>query len=419
MRHWKKAFFGGLTVVMIILFAIILLPGRSADDHEYYMVSNGEFEIIVMVTGELEAENSTLIEGPSALQSRYIRLRNIPIQDMVPEGTIVEEGDWVATLDRTEAELSLSELEERMLTEKARYNSATLDTAILLNSLRDELVNMELTAEEMQLVLEQSVYEPPATIRQAEIDLERAERNLRQARENYGVHLEDAVHMVREARLEYERRVRRYHALDDIMDDFYITAPRTGMIIYHREWDGEKRIVGSTIHSRDLIVAVMPELSSLVSRTYVNEMDIHRVMAGQPVRIGVDAFPGREYPGTVIEVSNVGQEMPNTDAKVFEVLIMLERTDELLRPAMTSSNAIITGHFDDVYYVPLAAVHDNGGISYVYKDDGTRQITITGPSNDNFIIIEEGLVKGDQIYLEAPLNGDDFEFVGQELIAGN
>ncbi len=419
MGQGKKVVFGGLLIVSVVLLAFLVIPGSSYDGEAAYEVQKGEFEILVLVTGELEAENSTPIEGPSALQSRNIRLRGVPIQDLVPEGTIVEEGDWVATLDRTEAELSLSELEERMLTEEARYNSAMLDTTIQMSNLRDDLINLEHSVEEMRLVLEQSAYEPPATIRQAEIDLERAKRNLRQARENYSVHREDAVQMVREAQLEYERRVRRYHALNNVMDEFHITAPRSGMIIYHREWNGEKRTVGSTIHSRDLTVAVIPELASLVSRTYVNEIDIDMVAVGQPVRIGVDAFPEREYPGTVIEVSNVGQDLPNTDAKVFEVMIMVDRIDNVLRPAMTSSNAIVTGRFDDVHYVPLAAVHEAGGVPYVYRNNGTRQIVVTGSSNDNFIIIEQGLEEGDLVYLEAPEDGDTFEFTGNELVAGN
>lgn len=419
MKLKKRLFIAVSGIIVIIAFIAVISSGSDPDELSYFEVQKGDFEVLVLVTGELEAENSTAIMAPSALQSRNIRLRSVPIQDLIPEGTMVEEGDWVATLDRTEAELSLSDLEEQMLSEEASYNSAILDTTIQMSNLRDNLINLEHSAEEMRLILEQSTYEPPATIRQAEIDLERAIQNLAQARQNYVLYEQDASEMVKEARLEYERRVRRYQALSDVMDRFVITAPISGMVIYHREWNGEKRAVGSTINSRDLTVAVIPELTSLVSRTFVNEIDVDKITVGQPVRIGIDAFPEREYPGTVIEVSNVGQELPNTDAKVFEVMIMVDRADNILRPAMTTSNAIITGQFDDVYSVPFAAVHETEGISYVYKNDRTRQVVVTGAFNDNFTIIEQGLEEGDLIYLEVPENGQAFEFVGQDLIAGN
>ncbi len=419
MKFSKIVFIATLGILSVGLLIVVAFWDGDSNEYSSFEVQKGDFEILVIVTGELEAENSMRIMGPSALQSRNIRLSGVPIQDLVPEGTIVEKGDWVATLDRTEAELSLRDLEERMLSEEAQYKSAVLDTTIKLSNLRDELINLEHSVEEMRLILEQSAYEPPATIRQAEIDLERARRNLVQTRENYRHYQQDAIEMVREAELEFERRTRRYQELNDVMGQFDITAPSSGMVIYHREWNGAKRTVGSTINSRDLTVAVIPELTSLISRAYVNEIDIDKISVGQPVRIGIDAFSEREYSGRIIEVSNVGQELPNTNAKVFEVMVLLDQFDSILRPAMTTSNAIITAQYNDVHYVPLAAVHEPDGVPFVYKRDGTRQIVVTGAFNYNFVIIEEGLREGDVVYLEVPEKGETFKFVGNELIAGN
>lgn len=419
MKLVVKAIIAILAIFSVLFLLVAQFTKNDPGDYQWFEVQKGDFEILVTVTGEVEAERSTRITGPSALLSRNIRLNRIPIIDLIPEGTIVDEGDWVATLDRTEAELSLADLEDRMLREEAQLNSTKLDTAIMLGNLRDEIINLDHTVEEMRLILGQSAYEPPATIRQAEINLQRAERNLMQARDNYVLRERDAIERVREEELDLERRTRRYQELSNVIEQFIITAPAPGMVIYHREWNGSKRTVGSTIHPRDLTVAVLPDLSSLVSRTYVNEIDVDLVAIGQQVRIGLDAFPEREYPGRVVDVSNVGQELPNTDAKVFEVLVLIEQIDGILRPAMTTSNAIITGRFRDVHYVPLAAVHHSDAISYVYKEDGTRQIVITGAGNDNFIIVENGLEEGELVCLEIPENGDSFRFVGYELLSGN
>jgi HlyD family secretion protein len=417
MKQYKKYIPAGFAALLIIILVILMIPGKATIDEPSYEVQKGQFEILVTVTGELEAESSIMVQGPQELQSRNIRLRNVPILDMVSEGTIVEAGDWIATLDRTEAELSLRDLQDDMLSEESNYNAAQLDTTISMRSLRDELINLEHEVEERRLIYEQSAFEPPATIRQAEINIQRAELALEQARENYFLLQKEAEEIMIEAGLELQRTQRQFQAMSDLLDKFVITAPESGMIIYHREWNGEKRKVGSTIHSRDLTVVVMPDLSTLVSRAYVSEIDVTRVRVGQQVRIGIDAFYDRSYTGSVIEVSNVGQEMPNTDAKVFEVLILVDQGDGMLRPAMTTSNVIIAGSFSDVHFVPLAAVHEEEGIPYVYKDDRTKQIVVTGASNDNFIIIEKGLETGDAVYLSAPVNGNEFKFVGNELIA--
>ncbi len=413
----KNIAIGSGISVLLVLIVVFLATGSDSSEHNFFEVSSGKFEVLVTVTGELESENQVLIEAPRELQSRNIRLRSIPIQDLIPEGSEVGRGDWVATLDRTEAELSLRDLEDQMLREEAQYNSAILDTTIQMSRRRDELINLEHAVEERRLILEQSAYEPPATIRQAEINLERAISDLEQARVNYDLYEKRASETVREAAINLERRIRRFQALEHVMDKFVITAPQSGMVIYHREWSGQKRTVGSNINPRDLTVAVMPDLASLVSRAWVSEIDVTRVAPGQPARIGVDSYPGRTYSGTVVEVSNVGQELPGTEAKVFEVLLHIDRVDYILRPAMTSGNSIIVASYDDVEYVPLAALHEQDGISYVYSSDGTRQVVITGDSNENFVIVEQGLEDGDLVYLDEPEDPDLFPFTGTELLA--
>lgn len=47
----------------------------------------------------------------------------------------------------------------------------------------------------------------------------------------------------------------------------------------------------------------------------------------------------------VISVANIGQAMPNSDAKVFEVKIKIFGSDRELKPAMTTSNTIEAGRF--------------------------------------------------------------------------
>jgi hypothetical protein len=52
----------------------------------------------------------------------------------------------------------------------------------------------------------------------------------------------------------------------------------------------------------------------------------------------------------------------------------------------------------------------------VYTTTHKKQIVVTGASNENFIIIEQGLKEGDEIYLSLPENRDKFKLVGEELI---
>ncbi len=404
---------------MLILAAIIYaIAGEKTGPAQLDVTAaKGRFEVLVTVTGELQAENSRMIEGPIELRSSNIRIQSVRIQDLIPEGTVVSAGEWVATLDRSEADNTLKDMEDMVQREEASYIKTQLDTTITLSNLRDEMINLNYQVEERKLTLEQSAFEPPATIRQAEINLERAERGLEQAIQNYELRRQQSMENMTEAAISLDRQRRRYNALYDVLNKFIITAPTDGMVIYHREWSGQKRAVGSNINPRDLTVATLPDLTSMISRTYVNEIDISKVRVGQRVRIGVDAFPEKRYSGQVIQVANVGQQLPNTDAKVFEVLIKVNESDEILRPAMTTSNVIVTNSFDDVIYIPLEAVHITDSIPFVYKSNNTTQIVLLGEANDNFIIVEEGLSENERIYLTIPENASNFKQSGTELIA--
>ncbi len=415
----KKSNIITLSILSLVVLAIVIYAVAGETEQSGLLeveARNGRFEILVNTTGELQAENSELIQGPVELRSRNIRINNVEIQNLVPEGTVVEKGDWVATLDRSEADNTLKDMEDAVEREEAQFVQTQLDTTLTLSSLRDDLINLEFTLEERRLTLEQSKFEPPATIRQAEINLERAERSLEQAIQNYELRRQQAMENMTEARLSLQRQKRRYEELSDVLEKFTITAPSDGMVIYHREWGGQKRTVGSRISSRDLTVATLPDLSTMISKTYVNEIDISKVNVGQKVRIGVDAFPDKSYTGEVIQVANVGQQLPNTDARVFEVTIRINENDEILRPAMTTSNVIVTRSFDDVTYLPLETIRITDSIPYVYKSDGTKQVVVLGESNDNNVIIEHGIEAGDRVYLSMPSDPERFRLAGEDLI---
>lgn len=406
------------SVVVVIIVALIFRPGkRDALKQLSVKVERGEFEILVTTTGELQAKSSVNIMGPVELRnSRSIRIRQIKIQDLVAEGTVVDSGEYVGALDRSEVGTSLKDLEDELETSGSKFLKTKLDTTMQLRELRDQLVNLKFAMEEKQIVLEQSKFEPPATIRQATIDKERAQRSYDQANDNYSLKEQQAKASIREASISLDKARRKVDALKNVISKFTIFAPQSGMVIYKKEWGGQKRKVGSMISPWDLTIATLPDLSSMNSKTYVNEIDISKVKAGQEVRIGIDAFPEKKYTGQVIEVANIGEQLQNTDAKVFEVVISIDQADSIMRPSMTTSNQIVTNIYDDVLFIPLEAIHNEDSLSFVYTKSNKKQVIIPGETNENYIIIEQGLTEKDEVYLSVPKNTERFKLSGEELI---
>ena len=197
-----------------------------------------------------------------------------------------------------------------------------------------------------------------------------------------------------------------------------IYAPKSGMLIYAKDRYGQKIRIGSTVSRWMPVIATLPDLSRMISITYVNEIDISKVKTGQKVKLGIDAFPEKQLEGEVISVANIGQAIPRSDAKVFEVRVRIFGSDPDLRPAMTTSNVIQTGSFTEEIYIPTDAIFQNDSLRYVYlrNDKATvRQIVDTGDENENFTIIRKGIKEGDILLVNRPVESEDLPLAGMDI----
>lgn len=401
----KKYIIGIVILVGLAIGVYAFTGGSVAEGTEIITdVKSGEFIIAITTTGELEAKNAIKITGPSGL--RAARLWNVKIDRMVDEGTVVDKGDFVASLDASELSDRIRNTENEYQQSLSKYTQTKLDTALTLRQSRDELINLEFAVEEKELILEQSQFEPPATIKQAEIDLSKAKRAFNQAKENYDLKKQKAVAQMQEAAAELSEDRSERDFLIELKGKFNIMAPENGMVIYMREYDGTKKGEGSSIGAWDPVVATLPDLTTMISTTYVNEVDIRKVSKGQLVNIGLDAFPDKKLNGEVIAVANVGEQRPNSDAKVFEVKVEIAKSDTTLRPAMSTANEIITDVIPNATFIPLESVFNQGdSITFVYKKSGLetiKQEVTLGKANANEVIIVEGLKIGEKVYLSAP-----------------
>jgi multidrug efflux pump subunit AcrA (membrane-fusion protein) len=401
----KVIIFGSIALILVIVYAFSKFRSQSSDATEVLTeVVKGVFKIEVTTAGELDAKNSVEIMGPDGL--RRAQIWQVKIDHIVDEGTVVEKGGYIARLDQSEIGDKIQKEQTDLQQTMSQYTQAKLDTALELRKARDELINLRYDIEEKQIILEQSQFEPPAEIKKAEINVDKARRAYNQASENYKLQKEKSIAQVEEAAAKMMDDKNQLEFLQKLARDFTVTAPEPGMVIYRRSWRGQKQGVGSTLSPWDPVVAKLPDLSKMVSKTYINEVDINTVKVDQKVEIGLDAFPEKKLTGTVIEVANVGEQKPNSDAKVFQLLIEIHESDTTLRPGMTTSNTIISGEIEDVLYVPVEALHSQGdSISYVYKKEGlgtVKQEVFLGESNSDEVIVLQGLEEHDQVYLSDP-----------------
>ena len=406
-----------VVAAFIVLYVLNKVTSKKNPTEFYTAVQKGQFEISVSSSGELMAEKSVDIKGPEIAMGRDIRFFNIKIQDLIPEGTVVKEGDYIATLDRTDLNNSLKDAQDLQTTLQTTLNMKLLDTAVALNDLRDEIKNQRFTVQEATMTLHNSKYEPPPTIRQAEIELDKAQRSLEQLQRSYTQKIAQNKADIINQNYWVNKVSRRVKDIEEVLAEFTVEAPASGMVIYKREWSGSKRKVGSMINPFDRVVATLPDLTSMLSKTYVNEIDVSKMKIGQNVNITIDAFPKKRYNGIVSFVANVGEKLLNTNDKVFEVQIKVEGSDAELRPSMTTGNKIIINTVKDAVYIPIECVQAGiDSIPFVYTKKGIKQIVLLGESNEKNVIIEKGLEAGTMLYLNNPGNPEKFRLAGKDLI---
>jgi HlyD family secretion protein len=419
----------GFVVAIIALIVFNKLTSKKDISHSYAEVKKDIFEITVANSGELIAERSVEIKGPEIGQGSNqghdshgggggAHSMDLKIQDILPEGTIVNKGDYIAQLDRTSYENTLKTERENLTTLQANLEMKILDTAVVLTNLRDDIKNQRFVVEEAAITLEQSKFEPPATIRKAEKNLDKAQRTLEMKIKSYSLRVEQTLAEIEHQELHLSRGTRLVNNLEEFLSKFTITAPSYGMVIYKKEWNGVKRKAGSTVNPFDRVIATLPDLSSMISKIYVNEIEISKVKNGQKVNINVDAFPEKTFIGNVFSIANVGEQLPNSDAKMFEVLIKIDGSDPVLRPSMTTGNKIIIKTYNDAIFIPTECVHTGpDSIPFVYEKNRTKQIVILGEANEKNVIVEHGLEPGTSIYITPPENPEKFRLAGENLLS--
>jgi hypothetical protein len=396
------------TLIIASIIVILLVVGfsflkKKTENSLTSLVTQGDFDVTVLNTGELRAKNYTEISAPSSL--RQIGIWQVKISNLIAEGTVVKEGEFVAELDKTELMNKINEEVLNVQKKESEFKSTQLDTTLTMRDARDELYNLKFAVEERKLTKDQSIYEPPAVLRQAEIEYEKAIRNYEQKQENYKTKQQQSVTKMQIIANELKKAQNRLTEFNNVLREFTITAPKSGMVIYAKDWDGKKRVVGSTISAWEPTVANLPDLRTMESVTYINEVDIQKIKVNQKVNIGLDAIKEKKLQGLVKTVASIGEQKPNSEAKVFEVVIDVTTVDTSLRPAMTTSNNIVTKTIKNVLNVPIECVHNQEGKKFVYLKQNSnvvKQYVKTGINNETHLVILNGLQVNDEVYLSTP-----------------
>lgn len=407
----KSIFIIGILTIITFIFAI--WGGTKVLDSKVYIVEKTMFESTISSKGEIQGKSSVTITIPDDFKNRELHVHDLQIKDLIQEGKLVKKGDWVATLDIVNITQQIQDNNNAIEQDLANFEDAKIDSTIELNNFREEIKEFNYDLEYKALELEQAKFESLAYQRKAKVAYNKIIRQMDAKLRNYERKKMELKVRVKRSEDRYNYRLLRDSLLKKAIINATIVAPQDGMIMYAKVRGGRKIRVGDQISPWNPTIATLPDMSVLVTVTYIEEIDITKIAIGDIVTVTIDALPENKLKGFVSEIANIGQELTGFESKVFEVIIQLNQTNLELKPAMTTNNSIVINNVNDVLTIPRECLFSDNGEAFVYlKHNGKiwKKKVVPGLENDEQIVINAGLNVKDKVFTSIPKNAEAIPF---------
>lgn len=135
------------------------------------------------------------------------------------------------------------------------------------------------------------------------------------------------------------------------LDRTAIKAPVNGIVIKRSVERGQT--VAASLQAPELFV-IAENLTDMQVDTAIDESEIGRIRIGQKATFTVDAFPGRNFEGTVKQIRKAAQNVSNV--VTYTVVISTTNPNKELLPGMTANVRVVTDSRSDVLKVANAAL---------------------------------------------------------------
>ena len=194
--------------------------------------------------------------------------------------------------------------------------------------------------------------------------------------------------------------------LRDKLTKTVIRAPHDGTLLLKDLTEGQV-ITSAAAQNGGTLLGEVADLSSLMVRTNINEIDVARLKLNDQARVRVDSMRSVHMTGTIKRMATSALETGSDRTRVFPVDVILDESDERLRPGMSATVMFTLARVDDTLAVPLNAVFSTAeSVRYVFLKKGetfeVRSVE-TGIADTRYVQILSGLENGADVARTRPL----------------
>lgn len=445
----RRSGFVKVTVVIAVLLCATVIASlmlRSTSGPEAiganavtFTAFQAEFISSVNEVGDIESSSNVEIKCRVKSQGRG----GTAILELVTEGTVVKEGDFLCQLDDS---LLREELTERRI-QVARDKASVIQAESLLDAAKRKLkeyeqgsfaqeINtfeaaiavarerekraVEVANHSANLNMKGYITQTQANAdffasKTAAKDLELAEQTLRVyegfTKDRIIAELKSEIKQ-QEAQLEasnytLELSKQRQGEYEKQVANCRVVAPQAGTVVYANENDRDNSVIieeGAEIRDGQPIF-FLPDPTQMQVKAKVNDSKINKVEEGQRVAVRVDTNPENPIEGRVRRVSPFPLPRRYYQAPIeYEVFIDIVEISPLIRSGLRGKVEVFVERIQDVVQIPVSSLvrKDDEYYVLVKNDSGvvTRKVEI-GSNNDRFVIVSQGVSAGEDVIVDA------------------
>jgi|GEM_PF-384172 len=402
-RRWKLILFA-IVLPLLLIAGGAVLAGRKfkkkPDVPKTAKVERGDVAVTVVETGRVEPMKWVEVKSKVAGQLDLLA---------VDEGDQVEKGQLIARLDVQEAEAQRDQIKAQLAGAQAGLDQARLSRDLSKQLIESQVEQAQASLAATKVAADEAetrardaeriyrnqleLFEMGGFVSQNVVDSAKAAVDLaaqqrRSAAES--VRAQEAAAAIAEARraeckLAESRVVGSEASVRQVQDslteievrlrDAVIRAPCPGTVITRHIREGEM-ISAVSAYSSGAPIITIGDLSTMLVKVDLNEVDVHDISVGQQVEITVDALREQSFEGEVTQISPGsiapagGWQQGQTAIVRFPIEITVTGSAEGLMPGMTANAEIECESARGVLWVPNDAIFEKE------KEEGKKFVSV-------------------------------------------
>jgi HlyD family secretion protein len=371
-------------------------PARAGRS-DVFTLARLEFVRTIRLSGTVEAIQSTTISTPRLSGPNT---NSLVITRLVRAGSTVAPGDLIVEFDRQQQmsnaldrRAELADLEQQIRKREAQERAAAARDESEIQVAQSAIGRAEFEMLKNPMIAKINA-EKNANA------LEQARATLLQLKTTFDLKRKAAEADVRILRIRRDRAENAMRQAETNADRMAIRAPIGGMAVLKTIW---KANTMAEVQEGEEVRAGVPVVDivnpqAMRARSRVNQADINDLRIGQPVRVGLDAYPELRFAGRVAQISPLGVTSTlSPKVRTFIVLIDVEGSHPNLMPDLTAALDVELSRAPGVLVVPRDALRYDGERVFVSVQNGSRfvdrEVSVRTMSAHE-AVIESGLDDG-------------------------